>query len=90
MGLSLRIACALALIALWSGAVHADTSVVRDLPPGLNVPADAASGPGFDVDRATDAWLAVLSPEQRALSAACFEGGYWLQLFSTILLKEDP
>ncbi len=31
-------------------------------------------GPGFDTDRATEAWLAILSPEQRAMSDAYFEG----------------
>ena len=84
MRLSLRFACALTLIALACGAVHADGLVVRDLPPGLHVPGGAVSGPGFDVDNATEAWLAVLSPEQRALSDAYFEGGYWLQLWGTL------
>ena len=40
-----------------------------------------AAGPGFDVDRATEAYLDLLSPEQRELSNAYFEGGYWLQLW---------
>ncbi len=84
MRLSLRLTCALALFALCCGVVHADTPIVRDLPAGLHVPAAAASGPGFDVDTATEAWLAVLSPEQRALSDAYFEGGYWLQLWGTL------
>ena len=44
-------------------------------------PGDAARpGPNFDVDRATQAYLDILSPEQRKLSDRYFEGGYWLQV----------
>src|SRR4249920_1820912 len=53
----------------------------RDLPPGLQIPDAARPGPNFDVDKATDAYLNLLSPEQRAKSDAYFEGGYWLQLW---------
>jgi STE24 endopeptidase len=35
----------------------------------------------FDVKAATNAYLAKMSPEQRARSNAYFEGGYWLQLW---------
>ncbi len=48
----------------------------------LAVPAGAQAGPDFDVERATQAWVETLTPEQRAKSKAYFEGGYWLQLFS--------
>lgn len=58
--------------------------VQRELPPGMIVPAAARPGPSFHVDRATEAYLAVLSPEQRAKSDAYFEGGYWLQLWGLI------
>src|SRR5207302_1595818 len=80
----LRIACSLLLISASFDAAAADT-IVRDLPPGLHVPADARPGPGFDIERATEAWLGLLSPEQRALSDAYFEGGYWLKLWSVVL-----
>ncbi len=57
-----------------------------DAPPPnetrLVVPAGAEAGPGFDVERAAQAWIATLSPEQRVRSDAYFEGGYWLQLWS--------
>jgi len=53
----------------------------RDLPPGLQIPDAARPGPNFDVDKATDAYLNLLSPEQRAKSDSYFEGGYWLQLW---------
>jgi len=53
----------------------------RDLPPGLQIPDAARPGPNFDVDKATESYLDLLSPEQRAKSDAYFEGGYWLQLW---------
>ena len=71
------------LFALFQHA-FAEPAIVRDLPPGLNVPDAARSGPNFDVDRATEAYLALLTPEQRELSNAYFEGGYWLQLWGFV------
>jgi STE24 endopeptidase len=81
--MKLIVRAALAIVVLlvaWHTASAAE-SIVRDLPPGLQVPDAARPGPGFDVDRATEAYLALLSPEQRALSDAYFEGGYWLKLW---------
>jgi STE24 endopeptidase len=63
---------------------HADSPIARDLPPGLQIPDAARPGPNFDVDRATEAYLNLLSPEQRALSDAYFEGGYWLQFWGFV------
>lgn len=37
--------------------------------------------PAFDVEAATDAWLAKQTPDQKARSDAYFEGGYWLILW---------
>jgi STE24 endopeptidase len=71
-------------LVLGSTATHADSPIARDLPPGLQIPDAARSGPNFDVDRATHAYLNLLSPEQRALSDAYFEGGYWLQLWGLL------
>jgi STE24 endopeptidase len=71
----------LALAASAAALSAADAAIVRDLPPGLHVPEQAIAGPTFDVDRATAAWLDTLSPEQRSLSDAYFEGGYWLQIW---------
>jgi len=48
----------------------------------LVVPPPAQAGLDFDVERATQAWVETLTPDQRARSEAYFEGGYWLQLFS--------
>jgi STE24 endopeptidase len=78
-----RIVCSLVVVCASFEAAVADT-IVRDLPPGLHVPPGAQPGPGFDVERATEAWLGLLSPEQRALSDAYFEGGYWLKLWSLL------
>lgn len=72
---------ALLPIAAWSAD---GATLARDLPPGLQVPAAAQPGPDFDVERATEAYLDLLSPEQRAQSDAYFEGGYWLQLWQLL------
>ncbi|MEO5596217.1 MAG: M48 family metallopeptidase [Lysobacteraceae bacterium] len=53
----------------------------RDFPPGLQIPDAARPGQGFDADKATQAYLDLLSPQRRAQSDAYFEGGYWLQLW---------
>ena len=71
------------LVAAFSSA-HAESPIVRDLPPGLQIPDAARPGPNFDADRATQAYLDILSPEQRKLSDAYFEGGYWLQLWGLL------
>jgi len=67
-----------------AGSAWAAQPITRDLPPGLQIPAPAQSGPQFDVDKATQAYLDLLSPEQRKLSDSYFEGGYWLQLWETL------
>src|SRR4249920_360175 len=64
--------------------VQAEEKLVRDLPPGLQIPDAAHPGPNFDVDRATEAYIGLLTPEQRAKSDAYFEGGYWLQLWNLL------
>lgn len=48
----------------------------------LQVPDGARAGPDFDVDRATQAWIDTMTPEEKARSDAYFEGGYWIQLWS--------
>ena len=59
--------------------------IARDFPPGLQIPDAARPGPHFDADKATEAYLNLLSPEQRKLSDAYFEGGYWLQLWDLLV-----
>ena len=74
-------------VLLWVGAALANTvaaqevpAIERELPPGLQIPAAARPGPDFDVERATQAYIALLTPEQRAKSDAYFEGDYVLSV----------
>jgi STE24 endopeptidase len=71
------------VICVANGALAAEPPE-RELRPGLQIPAAAQTGPNFDVDSATEAYLALLSPEQRRLSDRYFEGGYWLQLWELL------
>jgi STE24 endopeptidase len=79
----LRMVASAALLLCIAGSALA-AQPVRDLPPGLQIPAAAQVGPNFDVDAATEAYLELLSPEQRALSDRYFEGGYWIQLWELL------
>lgn len=74
--------CATLLLACLLGQLAAAADVSVSLPPGTQVPEAAQPGPGFDAQAATEAYLALLTPEQRARSDAYFEGGYWLQLWN--------
>jgi STE24 endopeptidase len=104
--LALAAACAVAVLATLPVARAADTpaaptaaaapaTTTRDFPPGLVIPEGARVDAAFDAERATEAWLAKLSPEQRAQSDAYFENGYWLDFagllwglaIATILLR---
>jgi STE24 endopeptidase len=53
-------------------AAQAHPPVTLEIPPG------AEAGPDFDVERATQAYLGLLTPEQRERSDSYFEGGYVL------------
>jgi len=80
-GMGLTIGAGLMLCFLgWQLAAAADVAVT--LPPGTVVPEAAQPGTGFDAEKATAAYLALLTPEQRARSDSYFEGGYWLQLWN--------
>ncbi|MGA9572549.1 MAG: M48 family metalloprotease, partial [Lysobacterales bacterium] len=57
----------------------------RDIAPGLIVPEAARPGPDFNVDEATQAYVDLLTPEQRARSDAYFEGGYWINLWDVLV-----
>jgi STE24 endopeptidase len=78
-----RLLAAACLVCLF-GTAYAALPITRDLPPGLQIPAAAEVGPSFNVEKATDAYLNLLSPEQRKLSDQYFEGGYWLQLWELL------
>jgi STE24 endopeptidase len=80
--LRLAVALSFALLSgLPSSAAAAETgSTPTDAAPRLVVPEGARATPDFDVDRATEAYMGLLSAEQRARSDVYFEGGYWLDL----------
>lgn len=79
-----RLLATLIALTLLIGNACANDASSRELPPGLQIPAAARPSADFDVDRATSAYLDLLSPEQRATSDAYFEGGYWLQLWGLL------
>jgi STE24 endopeptidase len=56
-------------------------AVSSSVPPTAGPAFDPAFDPPFDPVMATDAYLARLTPAQRARSDAYFEGGYWLDLW---------
>jgi STE24 endopeptidase len=76
----LRAFVVLLLLSLCIGITSA-AEVAPELPPGTFVPDATRPASGLDVEKATQAYLALLTPEQRARSDAYFEGGYWLQLW---------
>jgi STE24 endopeptidase len=81
----IRIAFRFLLLAVLLGSSAAVLAAPEtELPPGLQIPEAARPGPGFDVDKATQAYLDLLSPDQKAQSDAYFEGGYWLQLWGLL------
>jgi STE24 endopeptidase len=75
---SALICCALSLPG--SSSLSADEADVAPAQPLLQIPAGARATPGFDVERATEAYLATLSPAARRRGDAYFEGQYWLTL----------
>jgi STE24 endopeptidase len=79
----LRLLIAGLLLCVAAGALAAQP-LERELQPGLQIPVAAQIGTGFNVDAATEAYLALLSPEQRRMSDRYFEGGYWLQLWELL------
>ncbi|MGH8205072.1 MAG: hypothetical protein ACREST_10720, partial [Steroidobacteraceae bacterium] len=52
----------------------------------LHVPPEAEWGPTFDAGRATDAYIATVPAADRENSDAYYEGGYWIELWSTLIV----
>jgi STE24 endopeptidase len=81
-----------ALIAALYAAALAAPAAATDAPAAeplqarveLVVPPGAHAGPGFDVERATQAWVETLPDDKRERSDDYFEGGYWLKLFTLL------
>jgi STE24 endopeptidase len=59
---------------------------MSETTPQLSVPPEAAWGPTFDAARATDAYIATVPAEDRERSDAYFEGGYWIELWTTLIV----
>ncbi len=55
-------------------------------PARLNLPRESEWGPGFDVARAIDAYLAIVLAAEREKSDAYFEGGYWIEAWGTLIV----
>jgi STE24 endopeptidase len=53
--------------------------------PEILLPPEAVWSAGFDSARATDAYLATVPAADRAKSDAYFEGGYWIEAWSTLI-----
>jgi len=83
-------ACALLilLLCLTAGSVSAQTpargNAVNEMPSVTTVPQEAQPSHRFDVDAATEAYLAQIPAGASARSDAYFEGGYWLILWDFI------
>jgi STE24 endopeptidase len=65
------------------GAARAQTAPVTATPS--QHPVTTTQTGHFDIEAATNAYMAELSPEQRARSDAYFEGGYWLILWDLLV-----
>ena len=82
--------CALTRLLLVLAIVAIPARMAAASPPDsassvtLEVPPSARLGPDFSVDRATEAYLALISAEDRARSQAYANGGYFVSLFGFI------
>jgi len=86
--------CLITLISIFAlSSQFAFAEEATDGPPTLGeigatplvIPPGAAAGPDFDVDVATEAWLATLPPEAAERSDAYFEGDYWIQVWDFLI-----
>jgi STE24 endopeptidase len=73
-----RIAAALALSAL---LVPPPALAQQQMPSAITVPPAARASPNFNVEAATESYLAQIPAQSKARSDAYFEGGYWLILW---------
>src|SRR6185437_10350377 len=65
------------------GVVRAQVAPVSTHAPAVQ--ATVVHAPPLDVEAATNAYMAELTPAQRARSDAYFEGGYWLILWDLLV-----
>ena len=67
-------------------ALAASAQTAPEAQPDITkVPAAAQPSDHFDVDAATDAYLALMPATAKARSDAYFEGGYWLILWDFLV-----
>jgi STE24 endopeptidase len=74
----------LLLVLLFAFSAAAQTAPAAQ-PDITKIPAAAQPSDHFDVDAATDAYLALMPASAKARSDAYFEGGYWLILWDFLL-----
>ncbi len=77
---------ALLLVFFVVGVIHAQTSPASVAVSSAVAQPTPGQSPAFDVDAATNAYMAELTPAQRANSDAYFEGGYWLILWDLLVV----
>jgi len=77
-GITLAIVIGFTLPAAYAQEPSVKTAVALEIPDG------AKAGQDFDVDKATEAYINLLSAQDRARSDAYMEGGYWLQLWNFV------
>jgi len=84
----LRAACALSVLFVGFSACIASAqqppaagNQANEMPSVTTVPSAAQPSPNFNVDAATEAYMAEMPASSRARSDAYFEGGYWLILW---------
>ncbi|HZX71551.1 MAG TPA: M48 family metallopeptidase [Rhodanobacter sp.] len=76
---------AVVLLALFVvGVTHAQATP-SPVAPAVMAQAPSAQSPAFNGETATNAYMAELTPTQRANSDAYFEGGYWLILWDLLV-----
>ncbi len=74
----IRIGAAFAMLAL---LVLSPAFAQQQMPSVTTVPLAAQASPNFDVEAATEAYLAQIPAQSKVRSDAYFEGGYWLILW---------
>ena len=81
----MRVCAGLALCAVLLVSASAVAQPAPEVPDITKVPAAAQPSDRFDVDAATDAYLALMPASAKSRSDAYFEGGYWLILWDFLL-----
>jgi len=66
---------------VWAQQAPDSSNAANEMPSVTAVPAAAQASPNFNVDAATEAYMAQIPASARARSDAYFEGGYWLILW---------